>query len=196
MGKYFKYMIVSVLLSNLLMADVVFDLGAQQFSNSVEGNYEDSTYDVGVAIVSTSMAYVEGAYLPKATSTGNFSVQIKDPKPQWAVSVNMYNYLYSDGSSITLLGKNGQTTAIFFAYQKISVEGTTIADNEFINGETVNVTIQMNEGNIDFVVNGEYTFSVAKPGFQLAQVSMMLATDRSSGSSVDRLNNIAISTSD
>ena len=187
---------MSALFSNLLMAEVVFNLGVQQLSNSVEGNYKDSTYDVGTAIVSTSMAFVEGAYLPKAYSTGSFSVQIKEPKPQWAVSVNMYSYLNNDGSSITLLGSNGQSTAVFFDYQKISVEGTTITDNMFGLGETINVTIQMNEGSIDFVINGEYTFRVSKPGFQLAQVNVLLATERGSGVYIDRLNNIAISTSD
>ena len=198
MKKYLKFTLLMTLLSNLLVADVVFDLGAQQLSNSVDGDYIDATYDAGDSIVSTGLAQVNGYYRAKEYRTGHFSVQVKQPKTQWAVSFNMYVYLAfnrADGSSITLTSSNGQAINIYIEREHIAVEGTTL-DTGLSGGEVISGTIQKNGNNIDIIINGSYVFHISKPNFKLEQFNIILATDSSNYIDyIDKLNNLTISTS-
>lgn len=197
MKKYLKLTLLVTLFSNMLMADVVFDLGAQQLSNSVDGEYIDATYDAGDSIISTGLAHVDGYYRAKDHRTGHFSVQVKQPQAQWAISFNMYIYIHSggEGSSMTLTSSSGQAVNIYIGYGYISVAGTTIETN--INGESIlSGSIQMNGNNIDIIINGSYVFHVEKPDFKLRQFNMILGTEKGINISlIDKLNNLTISTS-
>ena len=155
------------------MAEVVFDLGAQQFYNSVEKNYADSTYDLDKSIVSTAMAFTDGVYRPKDKHAGRLSVQLKTPKPKWGVSFSVSCYLGDDGCGLTLLGNRGKALNINFDYEEVTVNNKTKSDNRFKFRETINGTVEANETNIIVHVAG-YTFEVAKRDFQLASVTVNL----------------------
>ena len=104
MKKILKSTLLITALSSSLMAEVQFDLGAQQFSNSVLGNYKDSTYDLEKSIASTGLAYIDGGYKPKKGRAGSVKAQVKEPKPHWGVSFAMYCYIFNDGCGVNLLG--------------------------------------------------------------------------------------------
>ncbi len=197
MKKFVKSALVLSLLSSCAMAEVIFDLGAQQLSNSVDGNYVDATYDAGDSIVSTGLAHVDGYYRAKEQSTGHFGVQVKQPQSQWAVSFNMYVYIDAgaEGSSLILTSSSGQAVNIYIDYNKISVAGTTM-DADTSAGKVISGSIEMNGNTIDIVINGSYEFHVEKPNFKLEQFNMILATESSTFiERTDKLNNLTISTS-
>lgn len=179
-------------LSGALNAKVVFDMGAQQLSNSVEGNFKDSTYDVGDALVSTALAFKDGAYQPKdvANSAGSFKVQVKEPQAKWAVTFAMRCNFNYGGCGVSLLGSNGKAVSMFFADDTISVGGKKIIDEKFANypsyTKSINGSAEMDGDTIKVVINGQYDFNITKPNFKLAHVNMSVAR-------IDRITNLAVS---
>ena len=182
-----------------MYAEVVFDLGAQQFSNSVKQNYRDATYDTGLAIASTGLAYTNGAYRAKPCSTGSMSVQIKNPKPKWGVTFSMYCYLNDDGCSVTLLGQKGQALNLTFDKNVLAVDGKK---SKFYSGNTtINGSVQSLGKQIEVVINGEWKFLVDKPDFALAHVAVQISSSDEHCSNGfenrhDKLNSLAVSSSD
>lgn len=166
-------------LSGALNAKVVFDMGAQQLSNSVEGNFKDSTYDVGDALVSTALAFKDGAYQPKgvADSAGSFKVQVKEPQAKWAVTFAMQcDFGYQGGGcGVSLLGSNGKAISMFFDADTVSVGGKTIKDDGFTKTgdvSSINGSAEMDGDTIRVVINGQYDFNITKPSFKLAHVNL------------------------
>ena len=179
-------------LSGALNAKVVFDMGAQQLSNSVEGNFKDSTYDVGDALVSTALAFKDGAYQPKDApiSSGSFKVQVKEPKDKWAVTFDMKCKVANNaGCSASLLSSNGKAVSMFFADDTISVGGKKIIDDDFTNSgglSGINCSAEMDGDTIKVVINGQYDFNITKPNFKLAHVNISVGHE-------DKITNLAVS---
>jgi len=198
MKKILKSTLLITALSSSLIAEVQFDLGAQQFSNSVLGNYKDSTYDLEKSIASTGLAYIDGGYRPKKGSAGSVKAQVKDSKPHWGVSFAMYCYLNRDGCGVNLLGSNGHAINIFFEHSHIRVEGTDVRDTSFYDAETINGTVDGNGDDIKIVVNG-HTFTVNKPNFELTHVELNVASEGGAGDYegfIDSINGLVITGSD
>jgi len=199
MKKIIKSTLLITALSSSLMAEVQFDLGAQQFSNSVLGNYKDSTYDLEKSIASTGLAYIDGGYRPKKGRAGSVKAQVKEPKPHWGVSFAMYCFVGTDGCGVNLLGSNGHAINIFFEYDHIRAEGTDVAfDGGFRDAETINGTVDGNGDDITIVVNG-HTFTVNKPNFKLAHVELNVASEGGRGDYegyIDSINGLVITGSD
>ena len=199
MKKILKSTLLITALSSSLMAEVVFNLGAQQFSNSVLKNYKDSTYNLEKSIASTGLAYIDGRYEPKEAKTGGLSVQIKEPNPHWGVSFSMYCYLNIDGCGVNLLGSNGHTINILIEKDvQIRVNGVTLDDGNgrAIYAATINGTIDGNGDDIEVNING-YKFTVNKPNFKLAHVDMSIASDGriNDTKTIDAIHSLAITSS-
>jgi len=197
MKKILKSTLLITALSSSLIAEVQFDLGAQQFSNSVLGNYKDSTYDLEKSIASTGLAFIDGGYKPKKGRAGSVKAQVKDPKPHWGVSFSMYCFVGYDGCGVNLLGSNGHAINIFFEYSHIRVEGTDVVNSAFGDAETISGTVDGNGDDIKIVVNG-HTFTVNKPNFELAHVELNVASEggRGDGGFIDSINGLVITGSD
>jgi len=190
MKKYLKVAFILLACSNLLMADLVFNLGAQQFSNSVKGNFQDSTYDLPNSVVSTALKFDKGHYIPYGS--GSFKVELKKFFPKWAVTFDIDAYLYQRGTGLSLLGKDGKVLTLFFSYQRISVDGEVSSDSDFLQGEKIIGSIYSDGKVITVVINGKHNFKIEKANFKLAFVEANLGTD---SSVPDQLNGLAISIS-
>lgn len=192
MKKIFKTTLLTTLLFSPLMADMVFDLRAQQFSNSLEGKFKDSTYDVGESIVSTGLAYVNGYYRPVNYGIGGIQVRVKEPKPNWSITFDMYSYLEADGFGVLLQDPDGHAINLAFGWKYIALDGEKKVIDSFYRGEQINCTIQKHGNTIDIVVNGQYKFTTTKEKFDLSYVNITLSSVELS----DKLNSLSISTSD
>jgi len=190
MKKYLKVAFILLAFSNVLMADLVFNLGAQQFSNSVKGNFQDSTYDLPNSIVSTALKFDKGHYIPNGS--GSFKVELKKFFPKWAVTFDLNAYLYNRGMGVTLLGKDGKVVTLFFSYEKISVDGKVTTDGDFSQHEKIIGSIYSDGKVITVVINGKHSFKIEKANFKLAFVEVNLGTE---SNVPDKLNGLAISTS-
>lgn len=218
MKRWTRTFVLGALLgSSVAMADVVFDLGAQQLyypatkltdSNGYDtiDQYQEATYDTGAAIVSTGLTSVNGYYRPMEKRNGYFGVSIKEPKANTAISFSMYCYLNDDGCSIELLDKNAQAVNISFHYYsdysnnlygKISTAGQ-FAYGIGNNDTSINGTIEIDPTNIHISINGgTFAFDVPKTGFELKKVNFSLYTEGSTYIDyTDKLNALSISTSD
>jgi hypothetical protein len=198
MNKIIKSTLLAMLLSSSLMAEVVFDLGAQQLSNAQDGIYKVSSYDVGKSIIATGMISNKGTYQPKIANRGSMSVQIKEPKPNWGVTFSMYCYLYNDGCGVTLLSKSGASINISLNYHYLSIDGNQTTSNQFKFNTDVYGSIQQiqNSDNISINING-FQNIITKPNFKLAHIDIGLSgIEHSNGYRLDSINSLAISTSD
>ena len=197
MNKIIKTTLLTTLLSSTLMAEVVFDLGAQQLSNAQDGVYKLSSYDVGESIVSTGMVSIDGAYHTKAGRRGNVSVQLKEPKSNWGVTLSMYCYLDSDGCGITLLSESGASINISMDYQYLSIDTNKTASNQFINDTDIHGSIQQIQDSDDISINiNGFQHIVTKPAFKLAHINISLSAVKANYDyKLDSINSLAISTS-
>ena len=195
MKRILKATLLATLLSSSLMAEMVFDLRAQQFSNSLEGKFKDSTYDVGKSIVSTGLAYVDGSYRPKAGEIDGIRVRVKEPKPNWSVTFEMYSYLDTDGFGVTLQDPDGHAINLAFGRGYIAVDGETKSLSSLYRSETFNCSIEKQEEGIKIVINGLYIFVVKKKKFNLSYVNISLS-GVDGKNVVDRISSLAIVTSD
>jgi hypothetical protein len=194
MKKYLKIALITMACSNLLMADMVFNLGAQQFSNSIEGNFTDSTYDLDNSIVSTPLKFDKGHYIPN--ESGSFKVQLKEPQSKWGITFDMNSFLNIRGSGITLLGKEGDVLTLFFSFRKVSVNGQIIKDDSFQYAKKIIGSIESDGNIIKVIINGKHSFKIEKSNFKLAYIEVNLGTDTDNNRLYpDKLNGIAISTS-
>jgi len=188
-----KLTLIILATSNFLMADMVFNLGGQQFSNSIEGKFKDATYDLPETTVSTSLKFDNGHYIPN--HSGSFKVQLKKPKAKWGVTFDVDAYLSTRGFGVTLMSKEGRIVTIFFSQNKISVSGKVIEEKSFNGHKKIIGSIESDGKTIDIIFNGKYIFKVEKPNFQLVYVEVNLATDwQGNYAHPDKLNGLAIST--
>ena len=198
MNKIIKATLLTTLLSSTLMAEVVFDLGAQQLSNAQDGVYKMSSYDVGESIIATGMISTNGVYKPKAANRGGMSVQVKEPKENWGVTFSMYCYLYSDGCGVTLLSKDGASINITMVNTLISIDDKKIKPTtKFYNATDIYGSIQQikNSNDISINING-YKHTISKPDFKLAHIDIGISGLEGTNSRIDSINSLAISTSD
>jgi len=194
MKKYLtKLTLITLASSNLLFGDIVFNLGAQQFANSIEGKFKDATYDLPHTIVSTSLKFDNGHYIPN--QSGSFKVQLKKPKSKWGVTFDVNTFLNTRGFGVTLMSKEGRIVTIFFSQNKISVSGKSLEEKSLNGHKEIMGSVESDGKSIDVIINGMYTFKVEKPNFQLAYVDVNLAIDWKSGyEQPDKLNSLTIST--
>jgi len=201
MNKKLQSILLATVVSSSLMAgELVFDLGAQQLSRAQEGKYKMSTYDLGKSLVSTGMVSTGSAYRPKDGYSGSITAHLKEPKPNWGVTFDMYCYLEYDGCGVELLGTNGNTINISFESSYISVDGnrtkTNFSRETEIQGSVHRVG---SSNNVEVAVNG-YKYILNKPNFELAHVNMSVSTETGNSNyiekQIDKINSLAITTSD
>ena len=199
MNKIIQLTLLATVSSSLMAGELVFDLGAQQLSRAQDGEYKMSTYDLGKSLVSTGMVSTNGAYRPKEGYSGSITAHIKEPKPNWGVTFDMYCFLYDDGCGVELLGANGNTITISLEQYYISVDGNKTKDTSLFYQDTEIQGSAHRVGNSDNVevTVGGYKYILNKPNFELAHVNMSVSTEGNYyENEIDKINSLAISTSD
>jgi len=194
MNKKLQSILLATVVSSSLMAgELVFDLGAQQLSRAQNGEYKMSTYDLGKSLVSTGMVSIDGAYVPQKGYTGSITAHIKEPKPNWGVTFDMFCYLNNDGCGVELLGTNGNTINISFGARYMSVDGNVTSFNYMLYKTEIQGSVhKIDNNNVEVIING-YRYILNKVNFQLAHVNMSVSAMEPY---YDKINSLAITTSD
>jgi len=185
-------------------AEMVFDLGAQQFYYPItrvtdtDGNdhlqFVEASYDTGKAIVSTGLASVDGYYRPADYKNGYFGVKIKKPKARTAIAFSMYCYLHVDGCSIEMVSNRGSAFTLDFSDKKISVDGKVMPVDYFHKGTNINGSIEVDPEQILITINGRYVFTLDRKDFILFKLNISLYTERDYyRSHIDKLMGLTVS---
>ena len=104
MRTIFKLALGALFYSSVLMGETVFDLTAQHFSNSLDGQGEGARYDLPKTYVSTALKYEAGHYGRTTSFTSQkMDVEIKTPLTNWSVSFDMSYHLSSDTHPIRFI---------------------------------------------------------------------------------------------
>jgi len=209
MKTFLQTTIMVSLLSASLMAETVFDLGAQQFYNSItpEMHYMDASYDLDKSFASTGLAFIDGGYRPKGGRSGSLKAQVKVPKAHWGVSFSMYCYIFADGCGISAVGSNGNAINIHLDNKRLRVngievngdvtfDGSNTSSYSFYQETTVDGVINGHDDNISVVING-HIFNFIMPNFELAHVELNVASDGTTPDKyIDSINGLVITSSD
>ena len=126
MKKFLKFTLLVTAFINVLAAETIFDLHAQHFSNSLDGDGVGARYNLEKVYVSTALKYVDGLYAPTNTSTQTMAVEIKTPPSNWSVSFDVSYALYSGNHPIRLTSDTGKTIHVSFGWNEIYLNGSVI----------------------------------------------------------------------
>jgi len=178
MKKLLKTALLATALTSLLTAGTIFDLSAQHFSNSLDGDGVGGRYDLPKCYVSTALKYVNGSYNLTNGATQNMAVEIKTPPSNWSVTFDMSYYLYDDTHQVRLTSDTGKTIIVAFRYNQIYLNGTVIYnDSNVLEGRTpVSCTISKS-GNTVTVTTGLKTKAITVSNFsklKFVNISVLL----------------------
>jgi hypothetical protein len=185
---------MAMLFSGLLHAEIIFDLSAQHFSNSLDGQGEGARYDLPKAYVSTALKYQDGHYLLTTFSASQkMEIEIKNPLSDWSVSFDMSYYLYYETHPIRFTSDTGKTIIVSFEDGEIFLNGSQIYNGNISQREEIVGTLSKNGNSVTLSVNGYVTKTINISNFsKLKFVSVSLVPD----SHGDVMNGLTIGTSD
>lgn len=149
--KILKLTLMLVSFSNLLTAEILFDLHAQHFSNVKDGNLEFGRYDLPEVYVSTAAKNYYGTYYKN-----DFTVDIKNPPASWSVSFDFSAKLSSTTRTLSFVADTGRTISVIFKPNKIvfgGYEQTVSYMNTYTN---ISGTLTKEGNQVVLRVNGYY----------------------------------------
>ena len=197
MKKIIKTALLATTLTSLLTAGTIFDLSAQHFSNSLDGDGVGGRYDLPKCYVSTALKYTNGTYtLTTSYATQNMAVEIKTPPADWSVSFDVSYFLYENTHQVRLTSDTGKTITVAFRYHTIYLNGTSIySSSHALEYRTpVSCTISKSGNSVTFTT-GLTTKTIAVSNFsKLKFVNIALQQD-GSGDAKGYLNGLNISSS-
>jgi len=190
MKKILKSALLVTALTNLLTAGTIFDLQAQHFSNSNDGDGVAAKYDLPNVYVSTALKYINGFYTLVSTSTQTMSVELKSPPANWSVSFDMSYYLNNQTHPIRFTSDTGRTITVTFKYYYIFLNGVKIYNGSSLDGsEAVTGTITKSGNTVTCTIAGFVTKTITVSDFSnLKFVNVSLLHD----SYTDHLNGLNI----
>jgi hypothetical protein len=176
-----KLLLAGLLSTSLLNAKIAFDLHAQHFSKAIAGTYEGARYELPKSFVSTNLKYIDGKYTTK-NDNGYFNVEVKSPRTNWSVSLDVWYKLYYNNSArtIKLVADNGESISISFAPGDVVFDSKKVVTN--LSGEErVTVEILRTGNNIELSVNGKKVGTAVRASFAtLKYVEVSLINDYNS----------------
>ena len=196
MKKLLQSALLLTALSSALTAGTIFDLTAQHFSNSLDGDGVGARYDLPNVYVSTALQYTSGLYALTSSDTQTMAVEIKTPPSNWSVSFDMSYFLSNDVHPIRLTSDTGKTITVSFFYNGIALNGVNIYTNyDYLEGTTaISGTITKNGNTVICQIAGFVTKTITVSNFsKLKFVNVSLLRD---GAGYDKLNGLNISSSD
>jgi len=199
MKKIIKTALLATALTSLLTAGTIFDLSAQHFSNSLDGDGVGGRYDLPKCYVSTALKYTNGVYaLTTSQATQTMAVEIKTPPSNWSVSFDMSYFLYTDTHQVRLTSDTGKSIIVAFRWNQIRLDGEVIyEDSSVLEYRTpVSCTISKS-GNTVTLITGLTTKTITVSNFaKLKFVTVsVLHDDPSYSNTYDYLNGLNISSS-
>jgi len=164
MRKLLKSALLLTALSCALTAETIFNLGAQHFSNSLDGEGEAARYNLPKCYVTTGLKYSNGRYV-KAYSLGveGMDVEIKTPSSNWSVSFDMSYYIGDEDHTVRLTSDTGKTLIVVFRMHEIYFNGEKIyGSDRFERRELVSFNVTKSGDEVTFTtgfVTKTITFS-------------------------------------
>lgn len=79
MKNLFKSLLLLVLFSNALTAEILFDLNAQNFSNALDAKGVAGKYDLPSVYVTTDLKYDNNKYSTYSNNDSSFDIELKEP---------------------------------------------------------------------------------------------------------------------
>ena len=149
--KVLKLALMLVSFSNLLTAEILFDLHAQHFSNVKDGDLEFGRYNLPKVYVSTAAKNYYGAYYQR-----DFTVEIKSPPASWSVTFDLRANLYSDDRTVSLVANTGKTISVTFKYNKIIFDGYEQSVSNMGSDASISGTFTKEGNQVVLRVNGYY----------------------------------------
>ena len=196
MKKFLKFTLLVAAFTNVLVAETIFELTAQHFSNSIDGNGAGARYDLSKTYVSTALKYESGHYTRTTSSSSQkLDVEIKTPLSDWAVSFDMSYYLSSENHPIRFTSDTGKTIIVSFEYNEIFLNGTLVySNNSRLERRTEVIgTLEKSGNSVRLSVNGYFTQTINVSNFsKLKFVSVSLLHDNYD----DIMNGLNIGTND
>ena len=190
-----KSALAILLLSSGLSAGNIFDLHAQHFSNSIDGEGEGAKYNLPRVYVSTALKYENGVYaLTTFDAAQTMSVEIKIPPANWSVSFDMSYYLYYNTHPIRFTSDTGKSITLSFTANTITLNGVNIyyRANSILGREEMTGTISKNGNTVTCTIAGYVTKTITVSDFsRLKYVNVSLVHD-SDGIAKDYLNGLNI----
>ena len=198
MKKLLKSTLLLTALSSALTAGTIFDLSAQHFSNSLDGEGVGARYDLPNVYVSTALKYTAGLYTPTTNrATQTMAVEIKTPPSNWSVSFDMSYYLYTKVHPIRLTSDTGKTITVSFAKRKISLNAESISEpTNFYYRKEITGTITKSGNTVTCQIAGYVTKTITVSNFsklKFINVSLLLDHNEYNNYQPDYLNGLNIS---
>jgi len=198
MKKIIKTALLATTLTSLLTAGTIFDLSAQHFSNSLDGDGVGGRYDLPKCYVSTALKYTNGVYaLTTYRATQTMAVEIKTPPSTWSVSFDMSYYLYTDTHQVRLTSDTGKSIIVAFRWNQIYLNGKVVyEDSSALELRTLVSCTISKSGNTVTLITGLTTKTITVSGFsklKFVNVSVMYDETTYHGSGYDYLNGLNIS---
>ena len=110
--------------SNLLTAEILFDLHAQHFSNVKDGGEEFGRYNLPKVYVSTAARNHFGTYYRR-----EFSVELKSPPASWSVTFDLRANIRDNPRTLSFVANTGKTISVTFREGKILFNGHSETEN-------------------------------------------------------------------
>lgn len=148
MKSIFRIVIGMVLMGGSLMAQVVFDLQQQHFSNSLKDEKIGSKYELQESYVTTNMNLKSDTY--NYQGDGHFHVELKEALQTWHMTYDLRIHL-GGNDTITLYDESGQSFVMAFRDGKIYFDNKEVYSDTYITG-----TIQLSRSGSEIVltING------------------------------------------
>jgi len=150
--KVLKLALMLVSFSNLLTAEILFDLHAQHFSNVKDGGEEFGRYNLPKVYVSTAAKNYYGVYYKK-----DFNVEIKNPPVSWSVTFDLRAKLTGSRTrTLSFVADTGKTISVAFKYNKVIFDGHSETVGYIGNHASISGTLTKEGNQVVLRVNGYY----------------------------------------
>jgi len=173
MKKLLKTALLLTAFTNLLNAEILFDLHAQHFSNVKDGNLEFGRYNLPKVYVSTAAKNYYGSY-----ETKDFIVEMKSPPAIWSVTFDLRARLYNNTRTLSFVADTGKTISVTFKYNKIIFDGYEQSVSYMANRASISGTLTKEGNQVVLRVNGYYKRTATVSNFaKLKLVKIPLSND-------------------
>jgi len=151
MKKLLKTALLLTAFTNLLNAEILFDLHAQHFSNVKDGDLEFGRYNLPKVYVSTAAKNYYGAYYTK-----DFTVEMKNPPATWSVTFDLRANLSGNTRTLSFVSDTGKTILVTFKYNKIIFDGYEQSVSHMGADASMSGTLTKEGNQVILYVNGYY----------------------------------------
>ena len=195
MNKLIKYLVFSLFASNMLHAEIIFDLQDQYFEYAYKQESKAAHYELPNVNVSTINVYQakDGRYITNNASSGTIIVKLKKEIEYFNVSVKAnYRSTYNGRTpSIVLKSDEGIEFVMSFDKHQVVIQNKIFTVGE-LHKKTLHINIERKDDILVTSINGQIFYNYEMKEFKnLKRVEQMI-TNVGGVSSEDSLYDISI----